>query len=200
MLIQAALCAAASVAWSVAFATSAGQVLTALLKSVFVDLFLVGAAVATLCRIVCSRLADGSAAVATAAQTTPTPTATATATGGAVGGVAATAQRVEWAYCFDVHCNAYFPFFLATRVCGFFAAPFLLSSSLGALAAVMANTLYAAAAAYYCYVLFLGFQTLGNLRDARVFLLPVLAVLVAWLVVTVLGANAFSLAVRMHYS
>ena len=32
-------------------------------------------------------------------------------------------QRVEWLYAFDVHCNAYFPMFLALYVLQYFLSP-----------------------------------------------------------------------------
>ena len=185
MVIQTLLLAATSVVWSIAFAHSTGQAFTALLKSVLIEYFAVGAVVATIGRVVCTRMVEA------APEFSSTPAAAQQA--------ASAGSRIEWAYCFDVHCNSYFPFFLATHVCAFVAAPLFLASSLGVLATMMANTLYAAAAVYYCYVTFLGYQTLCNLRDARVFLLAVVAIFAAWLVLTALGQNVFVLALRLHY-
>jgi hypothetical protein len=35
-------------------------------------------------------------------------------------------QTVEWRYAFDIHCNAFFPFFLITSVLNFLLLPALL--------------------------------------------------------------------------
>lgn len=51
-------------------------------------------------------------------------------------------QRVEWLYAFDVHCNSYFPLFLAVYVTQFFLVPVLLKPIF--LSTLLANTLYGA--------------------------------------------------------
>ncbi len=65
-------------------------------------------------------------------------------------------QEVEWLYAFDIHCNGFFPMFVLLFVAQFFLAPLLLSPDF--LATVLANTLYAAAFAYYHYITFLGYS------------------------------------------
>lgn len=87
------------------------------------------------------------------------------------------AIQLEWLYAFDVHCNAFFPLFVLLYVVQFYlrsacsscrsapplgtdflccCSPLLLSHSF--LATFIANTLYAAAFAYYHYVSFLGYS------------------------------------------
>lgn len=106
---------------------------------------------------------------------------------------------MEWAYCFDVHCNGFFPLFLALHVGAYLVAPLLLARTLGRVAALMSNALCAAAAVHYCYVTFLGYQTLGTLRDARVFLLPVPLIVIVATVASLLGVNILALTIHLVY-
>ena len=67
-------------------------------------------------------------------------------------------NQVEWAYCFDVHCNSFFPVFLCTYVIQFFLIAFLKDDTL--FSRLFGNTLYYAAACLYIYITFLGFNVL----------------------------------------
>ena len=83
-------------------------------------------------------------------------------------------QEVEWAYCFDIHCNAFFALFLVLYPLQFGLLPLLLagesSSGGGAAGAgagggsffalILANTLWAFGAAAYFYITFLGYMSL----------------------------------------
>lgn len=84
-------------------------------------------------------------------------------------------QKVEWMYAFDVHCNSYFPFFLAVYVVQFFLIPLLLKDPCF-LCTFLANTLYACACCYYWYITFLGYQVLPFLTKTTVFLYPCVVV------------------------
>ncbi|KAJ3237362.1 hypothetical protein HDU81_009584 [Chytriomyces hyalinus] len=80
-------------------------------------------------------------------------------------------QAVEWAYCFDVHCNAFFPVFLITYVVQFFFIPIVTQS--GWLPLFVGNSLYMAAITYYFYLTHLGYNVLPFLRHPEVFLYPI---------------------------
>jgi len=95
------------------------------------------------------------------------------------------AQKVEWLYAFDIHCNAAFPVFLLLHPIQFFLLPLLLSKTLLALAA--SNALYAAAACYYCYITHLGYRALPFLHNTQVYLYPAVAVLMLFALSVVLG-------------
>lgn len=84
-------------------------------------------------------------------------------------------QAVEWLYAFDVHCNAYFPLFLALYVLQFFLSPLLLAP--GFLPAALSCTLYAASLSYYHYCMFLGYNALPFLERTELFLYPIGAIL-----------------------
>ena len=145
------------------------------------------------CRLLLAALLDGDG------PSTTTSSSTSSSSSSSTEGTAATGRRVEWAYCFDVHCNGFFPLFLALHVGAYLVAPLLLARSIGPVATLMSNALCAGAAVHYCYVTFLGYQTLGTLRDARVFLLPVPLVVVAALVASLLGVNVLALTLRLVY-
>lgn len=188
-IIQVLLLVAASTAWSAAFAPSVAAALWAPVRAVV--LFLgTGALCATLGWAVARALSVATSPNNSSGAGTTTGTATAAATAG---------HHVEWAYCFDVHCNGFFPLFLALHVGAYLVAPLLLARSIGPVATLMGNALGAAAAVHYCYVTFLGYQTLGTLRDARVFLLPVPLVVVAAVVASLLGVNVVALTLRLAY-
>lgn len=65
-------------------------------------------------------------------------------------------QEVEWRYAFDIHCNAFLPFFLLASVLHYFLLPFLLSPTLPAL--VVSNAVFGLALALYFYITHLGYR------------------------------------------
>jgi len=92
-------------------------------------------------------------------------------------------QSVEWLYAFDIHCNAFFPFFVVTYGVQFFLLPIVLDDSLFAL--IVANTLYAIAFSWYFYITHLGYRALPFLKNTEAFLYPIVAVMLLW------GLNIF---------
>ncbi|KAJ3060697.1 Protein unc-50 [Podochytrium sp. JEL0797] len=97
-------------------------------------------------------------------------------------------QAVEWAYCFDVHCNAFFPVFLITYVVQFFFIPIVTQN--GWISLFVGNTLYLAAIGYYFYVTHLGYNVLPFLRHPEVFLFPISVLTVLYVVSLVVWFNA----------
>jgi hypothetical protein len=67
-----------------------------------------------------------------------------------------TPQEVEWAFAFDIHCNAFFPAFLFTYVLQFLFL-FLISGDRW-IGLLIGNTLYLCAACFYMYNTFLGYN------------------------------------------
>lgn len=63
---------------------------------------------------------------------------------------------MEWRYAFDIHCNAFLPFFLLASVLHYFLLPLLLPPSLVAL--ILSNGLFAVAFALYFYITHLGYR------------------------------------------
>lgn len=87
-------------------------------------------------------------------------------------------QSVEWLYAFDIHCNAFFSFFVVIYGVQFFLLPIVLGSSL--LSLIISNTLYAIAFSWYFYITHLGYRALPFLKNTEIFLFPIAAVVLLW--------------------
>jgi len=101
--------------------------------------------------------------------------------------VMTTEQQVEWLYAFDIHCNGFFPLFVLLYPVQFFLTPLLLQPHF--VATILANTLYAAAFAYYHYITVLGYSVLPFLRDQNRFFYPVGLILVLYFFACLLNFN-----------
>lgn len=97
-------------------------------------------------------------------------------------------QKVEWLYAFDIHTNAYFPTFLLLGVLQYLMLPFLMGTSI--FAALVSNTLYLVGATAYCYITHLGYRSMPFLDHTQVFLYPVFAFMVLWLLFALLHVNS----------
>jgi len=151
--VQVALLLVASLAYSVAFRPAQGYLLTTILgfaiKSVLINFIGVGAVMAT----VGKQIADRHLASV---------------------GRTHVKQTVEWLYAFDIHCNAFFPFFVMVYGIQFFLLPIVLGTSVMSL--IISNTLFAVAFSWYFYITHLGYRALPFLSNTEVFLFPIAAV------------------------
>eukprot|EP00796_Vickermania_ingenoplastis_P006083 gene6083-4378_t len=80
-------------------------------------------------------------------------------------------RDVDWRYSFDVHCNAYFFYFIWTRVLSFILLPFTAGPSF--FACLLVNILFCAGSAGYFYNLFLGYLELPMLTRQQQLLYPI---------------------------
>lgn len=96
---------------------------------------------------------------------------------------------VEWAYVFDVHTNAFFPFFLTVYVAQLFLLPVILKDRWICL--LIGNTLYLAGFSQYIYGIYLGLSTLPFLIRAEILLSPLLPLFASYLV-SLVGINVAS--------
>ena len=106
-------------------------------------------------------------------------------------------EHVEWRYAFDVHTNAFVPTFLLLYVVQYLLLPLLLRG--GVLAALLSDTLYAAAFTIYWYLTFLGYSELPFLRGAVYFLYPVVPVVGAYVLALLLRLNATEIVVAVYF-
>jgi len=95
-------------------------------------------------------------------------------------------SAVEWAYAFDVHTNAFFPFFLWLYVAQLFLVSIVLRNNWICL--FVSNTLYLIAFAQYIYGIYLGLSALPFLARSELLLAPLLP-LFAGYVMSLLGFN-----------
>lgn len=111
-------------------------------------------------------------------------------------------QSVEWLYAFDVHCNAFVPLFVLLYGVQFFLLPLVLGTSLLSLG--VSNTLFAMAFMWYFYITHLGYRALPFLSNTEVFLFPIAAILVIYVINLVgypfgLGWNASRIIAYVYF-
>ncbi|GAB5586138.1 hypothetical protein Unana1_01038 [Umbelopsis nana] len=160
VLMSILLCASA-VAWGLVYGHGFLGICKMMLYMVFVDFILVGSFIASACWLLSNRFLR-----VTASHSIE--------------------QRVEWAYAFDVHCNAFFPVFLVLYVVQFFFIPILVRSSWISL--LIGNTMYFLSFAWYAYGTFLGYNALPFLVHSELFLYPIGIFFILW-IVSLFGFN-----------
>eukprot|EP00898_Chlorokybus_atmophyticus_P003537 jgi/Chlat1/4184/Chrsp27S04281 len=106
-------------------------------------------------------------------------------------------QRVEWLYAFDVHCNSYFPLFIALYVVQYFFVPLLLSP--GFLPALLSVLLYVTSFSYYHYLNFLGYNALPFLERTEYFLYPIGAIILTTPIAVLSGFNPTRFALSFYF-
>ncbi|KAG9001281.1 hypothetical protein FRB94_003771 [Tulasnella sp. JGI-2019a] len=94
--------------------------------------------------------------------------------------------KVEWAYAFDVHTNAFFPLYLSLYLAQLFLAPVITKDNWICL--WVGNSLYLASLAQYTYITYLGFNALPFLIRSELILFPLIPLFAAYLV-SLLGFN-----------
>ncbi|KAF8632047.1 hypothetical protein AX15_002069 [Amanita polypyramis BW_CC] len=105
-------------------------------------------------------------------------------------------SRVEWAYAFDVHTNAFFPLYLTLYLAQVFLVPILLKDNWVCL--WVGNTLYLAAFAQYTYGVYLGLNALPFLVRSELLLSPLLPLFTAY-VLSLLGFNVAKHVLRAYF-
>lgn len=89
-------------------------------------------------------------------------------------------RDIEWQYCFDVHCNGYFVYFMWTRVAQYFLLYALLTTS--RYSCLLSVLLFLAGSVSYFYTLFLGYLELPVLTSQQKLMYPIpVLVLLAFL-------------------
>ena len=106
-------------------------------------------------------------------------------------------REVEWQYCWDVHCNAYVPFFAWTHVAHLFLLPIVIRSNFGA--QLIANVLYAVGITAYFFATFRGYVELPMLERQQLLLYPVVGAVSLLILATITTHLNMSHAV-MHYA
>ncbi|KAJ7636923.1 UNC-50 [Roridomyces roridus] len=105
-------------------------------------------------------------------------------------------DSVEWGYTFDVHTNAFFPFYLTLYLAQLFLLPVIRRDNWVCLWA--GNTLYLAGFAQYIYGTYLGLSALPFLAHTTLLLAPLLPLGVAY-VVSLLGFNVARWILNLYF-
>lgn len=80
-------------------------------------------------------------------------------------------QDVEWAYCFDIHLNAFFPPLVLLHFFQLFFENIIDHG--GFFGLLLGNTFWLSACVYYIYITFLGYNALQLLNNMKYFLVPI---------------------------
>lgn len=140
-----------AIAWGVAYSPSIGSVLKLILYMVFIDFFVVGLIISTIGWFLANRFLKKKQGVDTL---------------GAV-----TDGELEWAYCFDVHCNSFLIIWVALYMIQFILLPLLTMENW--LGLFLGNTLYFISLSYYFVITFYGYNALPFLEHTQIILFPV---------------------------
>lgn len=153
-ILQIGLLTLSSVVWSIVYGHSIFGFLKMMTEMILVDFFLFGFVVATLFWAVLNR-----------------PTFKFRS---------ALDSQVEWAYCFDVHCNAFLIIWIMLYFLQFLLIPIInLHKWIGLF---VGNTLYCFAFAHYFILTFYGYSQLTFLKNINFILFPALAFAVLYIV------------------
>ncbi|EDO18502.1 hypothetical protein Kpol_2001p2 [Vanderwaltozyma polyspora DSM 70294] len=153
-ILQIGLLTISSVVWSIVYGHSFGGFLKMMINMVFVDFFLFGFIVASLFWIILNRPMFKFRS--------------------------AMESQVEWAYCFDVHCNAFLIIWVSLYFLQFILLPIInLHKWIGLF---VGNTLYCFAFAHYFILTFYGYSQLAFLKNINFILFPSLAFAVIYLI------------------
>ncbi|CDO96335.1 unnamed protein product [Kluyveromyces dobzhanskii CBS 2104] len=159
-ILQIGLLTLSSMVWSIVYGHSFGQFLKMMINMIIIDFFAFGAFMATFFWILLNRSFFKFRSASSA--------------------------RVEWAYCFDVHCNAFLIIWCLLYFLQFLLLPIIkLHAWIGLF---FGNVLYCTALGYYFILTFYGYSQLPFLKNINFILLPSL-VTALLLPLTLFGIN-----------
>ncbi|VVT50003.1 uncharacterized protein SAPINGB_P002552 [Magnusiomyces paraingens] len=163
VLLLSALLAVSALAWGLAYSPGVFAIFRLVGYMVLVDFFAVGVVIATAGYLIAGKLLRK------------------TGHGHSQG-----RDELEWAYCFDVHCNAFLVIWVYLYVLQFLLLPLLTRSAWFAM--FLGNSLYAVALAHYCVIAFYGYNALPFLAHTELLLAPVPVIAVLY-ILSLFGFN-----------
>lgn len=142
ILVTGFLCVSA-VAWGAAYLPSVWGILRLVMTMVFFDFYVAGAVIATISWIVSNKLFNPSFGVLLALSPASR----------------LNINYIDWAFCFDIHCNSFLIIWCLLYLVQFFLLPVLTIKD-SFLLMLLGNTLYFGAVGHYFVVTFYGFNSL----------------------------------------
>lgn len=172
VIVLSLLLTISAIAWGITYSNGILGVLKLIVYMVFIDFLLVGVIIATVSWFIASKFfvtTNG-----TAYPTTSLKNLWAS-------------SPLEWAYCFDVHCNSYLIIWVGLYLIQFVLLPLLRLDNF--LSTLIGNTLYLVSLTYYTIVTFYGYNTLPFLHKTEYLLTPIPVLALLWLFFTLSGFN-----------
>lgn len=155
-----------AVAWGIAYSPGVTSILKLILYMVLVDFFLTGVIISTICWVLVNKFFKSKAAH------------------DSIGAVSE--NDLEWAYCFDVHCNSFLVIWVALYMVQFILLPLLTMNNW--IGSFLGNTLYFVSLSYYFVITFYGYNALPFLEHTQLILFPI-GVLAVFYVISLFGFN-----------
>lgn len=106
-------------------------------------------------------------------------------------------QTIEWAYCFDIHCNSFFPVFLITYLLQFFFLSIVTAD--GFISRMVGNLMYLIAFLYYNYITFLGYSALPFVQRSVLILFPS-AIAFVLFIVSLFTVNISKILLQIYFA
>ncbi|ODQ80990.1 hypothetical protein BABINDRAFT_179637 [Babjeviella inositovora NRRL Y-12698] len=139
-----------AVAWGLAYTSGAVAILRMVLYMVVIDFLATGFAIATVGWLLANRLFKKSSPAT-------------------IGGVSD--EELEWAFCFDIHCNSFLIIWVSLYLVQFVLLPVLTLDNW--LSLFLGNTMYFGALSYYFVITFYGYNALPFLEHTEMILFPI---------------------------
>jgi len=95
---------------------------------------------------------------------------------------------IEWAYCFDIHLNAFFPLLIILHVLQLPLCMTIVDKD-WYISSIIGNTFWLFAVGYYLYILFLGFHNLPHLSNTHVLLYPFTVIFIFYIISIAINLN-----------
>lgn len=151
VILLSTLLAVSAIAWGLAYSPSILAILKLIVYMVLVDFLATGLIISTVGWLFANRFLKHKNAGS--------------------GGVMSIDGDLEWAYCFDVHCNSFLLIWLCLYVIQFLLLPVLNRTNWISL--FLGNTLYLIALCYYFVITFLGYSNMPFLEHTELLLFPI---------------------------
>lgn len=143
LVLLTALLFVSAIAWGATYKSGVREIIKVIFNMVFFDFFLLGIVFATILWFISNKFFNPQFAWSNVFANT----------------AKYNVNYIDWAFCFDVHCNSFFIILCLLYVVQFFMLPFLMHEN-SFLAIVLGNTLYFGAIGHYFVITFYGFNSL----------------------------------------
>lgn len=143
LILLTGLLSISAIAWGATYKNSLWEIIKVIFTMVFFDFFLSGIVFATILWFVANKLFNPQFALSNVVSNT----------------AKFSVNYIDWAFCFDVHCNSFFIIMCLLYIVQFFMLPLLMHEK-SYLATILGNTLYFGAIGHYFVITFYGFNSL----------------------------------------
>lgn len=176
VILLAVLLTISAVLWGLVYSPGVLSIINLVIYMVFIDFFLIGAVVSSIGWVLANKLFKKK---------------------DAYGRVVQYEEDIEWAFCFDTHCNSFLGIWISLYLVQFILLPALRMDNW--LGLFMGNTLYFVSISYYFVMTFYGYSAIPFLENTQFILAPI-AVLSVLYVISLFGFNVAKFMTEFYFS